>query len=62
MAPVTLRLRQYAAAILVLACAAPDAAPRANDVLLVGGWIVDGSGNPRYRGDVALAGDRIVAV
>lgn len=62
MAPVTLRLRQYAAAALVLACAAPDTGSRANDVLLVGGWIVDGSGNPRYRGDVALAGDRIVAV
>src|SRR5881392_3858098 len=32
------------------------------DVLLRGGWIVDGSGNPRYRGDVALAGDRVAAV
>src|SRR5437762_11814270 len=28
------------------------------DVLLRGGWIVDGSGNPRHRGDVAIAGDR----
>ena len=32
------------------------------DVLLKGGWIVDGSGNPRYRGDVAVRGDRIAAV
>src|SRR5436305_7957721 len=32
------------------------------DVLLRGGWIVDGSGNPRHRGDVAIAGDRIVGV
>src|SRR5213083_3308341 len=32
------------------------------DVLLRGGWIVDGSGNPRYRGDVAIAGDRIASV
>ena len=32
------------------------------DVLLKGGWIIDGSGNPRYRGDVALRGDRIAAV
>ena len=32
------------------------------DVILRGGWIVDGGGNPRYRGDVALVGDRIVAV
>src|SRR5438105_4826436 len=29
------------------------------DVLLRGGWIVDGSGNPRHRGDVAIAGNRI---
>ncbi|HET8712436.1 MAG TPA: D-aminoacylase [Gemmatimonadales bacterium] len=32
------------------------------DLLLKGGGIVDGSGNPRYRGDVALSGDRIAAV
>lgn len=32
------------------------------DLILKGGWIVDGSGNPRYRGDVGVRGDRIVAV
>src|SRR2546430_6176548 len=32
---------------------------RSYDLLLRGGWIVDGSGNPRHRGDVAIAGDRI---
>lgn len=32
------------------------------DLVLKNGWIVDGSGNPRYRGDVAVRGDRIVAV
>lgn len=32
------------------------------DVLLRGGWIVDGTGNPAYRGDVAVAGDRIAAI
>src|SRR5437660_1328602 len=32
------------------------------DVLLRGGWIVEGSGNPRYRGDVAIAGDRIASL
>jgi len=32
------------------------------DVILKNGWIIDGSGNPRYRGDVALRGDRIDAV
>src|SRR5438105_2190299 len=32
------------------------------DLILKGGWIVDGGGNPRYQGDVALRGDRIAAV
>jgi N-acyl-D-amino-acid deacylase len=32
------------------------------DVVLKHGWIVDGSGNPRYRGDVAIRGDKIAAV
>jgi len=32
------------------------------DVLIRGGWIVDGSGNPRHRGDVAIAGDRIAGL
>jgi len=32
------------------------------DLILKHGWIVDGSGNPRYKGDVAVRGDRIVAV
>ena len=32
------------------------------DLILRGGTIVDGSGNPRYDGDVAITGDRIVAV
>ncbi len=32
------------------------------DVILKNGWIIDGSGNPRYRGDVAIRGDRVAAV
>ena len=35
---------------------------RGYDLILKNGWIVDGTGNPRYRGDVALRGDRIAAV
>ncbi|HTR19379.1 MAG TPA: D-aminoacylase [Gemmatimonadales bacterium] len=35
--------------------------PRA-DLLLRNGWIVDGTGNPRYQGDVAVQGDRIAGV
>lgn len=33
-----------------------------HDVVIRGGWIVDGSGGPLFRGDVALEGDRIVEV
>ncbi len=33
-----------------------------HDVILRGGWIVDGSGNPRYAGDVAVRGDRITGL
>ncbi|MGH7547898.1 MAG: N-acyl-D-amino-acid deacylase family protein [Gemmatimonadales bacterium] len=34
----------------------------AYDLILRGGWIVDGSGNPRHRGDLAVRGDRVAAV
>jgi len=50
--------------VLVAGCG-PGAGARTDgpyDLLLKGGWIVDGSGNPRYRGDVAVRGDRIAAV
>ena len=48
------------AALLLIAVAGCDHGPY--DVLLTGGWIVDGSGNPRWQGDVGIRGDRIVAV
>jgi len=32
------------------------------DVLIRGGWAADGTGNPRYPADVAIAGDRIADV
>ena len=32
------------------------------DSLLLGGWVVDGTGNPARRADVAIQGDRIAAV
>ena len=52
---------------LGIACERPasNAAPPSGavyDVLLKGGWVVDGSGNPRWRGDVAIRGDRIAAM
>ena len=56
---------QTACLLLVLlgACLRPagDGGGR-YDVILRGGSIVDGSGNPRYVGDVAISGDRIAAV
>jgi dihydroorotase/N-acyl-D-amino-acid deacylase len=49
-----------------LAC--QPGAPRAGgdgatfDVLLRHGWIVDGTGNPKRKGDLAIRGDRIAAM
>jgi N-acyl-D-amino-acid deacylase len=50
--------------LLVLgACLRPaDGGARDYDIILRGGSIADGSGNPRYAGDVAISGDRIAAV
>src|SRR5579884_2809097 len=39
-----------------------NAAEQNYDIVIRGGKIVDGTGNPWYYGDVALRGDRIVAV
>jgi len=49
---------------LLTACANEIRSPTGGpyDLILRGGWIVDGSGNPRFAGDVAINGDRIVAV
>ena len=33
-----------------------------HDVVIRGGWIVDGTGAPKRQGDIAIDGDRIVAV
>lgn len=51
--------------LLIAACGTSKPPGRGDgpyDRILKGGWIVDGSGNPRHAGDVALVGDRIVAV
>ncbi len=57
-------LRSLLALLAFAACqgAGGDGRGSSVDVLLRGGWIADGTGNPRYRGDVAVAGDRIAAV
>ena len=38
------------------------AAEERYDVLFTGGTVIDGTGAPRQRADVAVAGDRIAAV
>ncbi|MBL8267537.1 N-acyl-D-amino-acid deacylase family protein, partial [Steroidobacter sp.] len=48
--------------LLVLGCGQAAAAQPALDVLIVNARIVDGSGNPWYRGSVAIHDGRIVAL
>ncbi len=52
------------AAAIIAACGRGETGKGkgAYDLVLKNGWVVDGSGNPRYRGDVAIRGDRIAAV
>ena len=49
---------------LALAAAAPAVAgaQQTYDVLIRGGFVLDGTGNPWLRADVALSGDRVAAV
>jgi N-acyl-D-aspartate/D-glutamate deacylase len=59
-------LRSFAALLaLSVAAAAADAQPTSTlqyDMLIRGGRIVDGTGNPSFAGDVAIIGERIVRV
>src|SRR5258707_13526113 len=50
--------------LIAFLCFAPPAvaAEPAYDLIIRGGTIVDGGGNPWFRGDVAISGQRIVAV
>ena len=49
-------------ALLITASAACGPAAPAYDLLLTGGTVVDGTGAPRRVADVAIRGDRIVAI
>ena len=51
-----------ASAATARGAAEPAATVETYDVLLRGGRIVDGSGNPWYAGDLAIRGDRIAAI
>jgi len=58
-------MKRLAWLLVLAACGTGDGSRASHggyDVLLAGGWIVDGSGNPRRRGDVAIAADRIAGV
>ena len=50
------------AALFICIATRATSAPVDADLLLKGGQILDGSGSPAVRGDVAIRGDRIVAV
>jgi len=58
-------LTVFAVAISTASCTPAredDAGARALDVLIADARIVDGAGNPWFRGDVGIRGDRIAAV
>ena len=57
-------MRRLALLLFLTACGTRDGGrgTGGSDVILQNGWIVDGSGNPRYKGDIAIRGDRIAAV
>lgn len=60
-----LTMRWVIAAALPLAaagCATPQASPARYDVVIRGGTVYDGTGTAPMVGDVAITGDRIVAV
>ena len=64
----SVRVRSAAVGAVALTVAVLTSLPAAvsaqaqYDLILRGGRVVDGSGNPWFRADVAVRGDRIVAV
>ena len=56
------RTRRYSFFLVMLLASTAAAEEPPFDLVIMGGRIVDGSGNPWFRGDVAIRGDRIAAV
>src|SRR3982750_761648 len=56
------RLLQWAFVIGASIVAAEPAQPPRFDVLIRNGRVMDGTGNPWIRADVAITGDRIAAI
>ncbi|HYW05523.1 MAG TPA: amidohydrolase family protein [Longimicrobium sp.] len=56
------RIAAMLAALGALLVAAPLHAQATYDIIIRNGRVLDGTGNPWYRADVAVRGDRIVAV
>ena len=58
-----IRLFRALTVLFILAAVLPSSAQTsAYDVIIRNGRIIDGSGNPWYSGDIAIQGDRIVAI
>jgi N-acyl-D-amino-acid deacylase len=51
-----------ASALSLGASAAAQTAPARFDIVIAGGRVLDGSGNPAYRADVGIVGDRVSAI
>jgi N-acyl-D-amino-acid deacylase len=56
------RAGSAACACLLVLVASPAAGQQQFDVLIRGARVLDGTGNPWYRADIGIAGDRIAAV
>ena len=57
-----MRIGSLLSCCLLVAVGAPPALAQDYDLLIADGFVVDGTGNPWYRADVAVTGDRVVAV
>ena len=55
-------MRAFALTLVLFPLVHLSAQTRSYDLLITGGRIVDGSGNPWYYGDVGIRGDTIVAI